>query len=556
MPELAGLGVRWPLGGMGFDSGATYERRDTMGGLLSGTSGFSGLPGALLRVGAMVDEREQEAAQNKARADQQAAQLKQQANIGLLQLYAGRMSDKTNPRAEQYKWYVAARDLAQRMGDNTFPDIKENEWNPNFAKYVVRAADIYAKPLTRAERRRLLSAYRAEIAQENPQAALYLQREEDYLTAEHEAEINKWAVREYRILTDAHDLTEAEVMLRHAARAWANHIDTTDDEDTRNLKNESAIILMAAQRRALEWKDAELKRRKDVTLQPPAGTPVYEITQGGAKLLVPGEPPAKTVPPVQAAAATYSRLRKENPTLTREQAATLAFDEHGDVPESLKPFVDPLVEAAKKAAADAEKAKRDQPIGPGATHYVNRFTLESPSPDTPGTELVKKGGAFIAVSPNQAARIPQFRATLSGIDLAGQIVATRKDLFPPSTGNKAQDAAAVAAARLAYQAFKLSGADPDVMTLETLKGQLPQTVRLFGDTGNVSEKEREMAQQFFGVTPATRESIDAKIATIRKLVNESFSLAKDFKPPTPARSSDKAGEIWERGPDGKLRRAR
>ncbi|MBM4443381.1 MAG: hypothetical protein FJ027_23475 [Candidatus Rokubacteria bacterium] len=290
MPELAGLGVRWPLGGMGFDSGATYERRDTMGGLLSGTSGFSGLPGALLRVGAMVDEREQEAAQNKARADQQAAQLKQQANIGLLQLYAGRMSDKTNPRAEQYKWYVAARDLAQRMGDNTFPDIKEDEWNPKFAKFVVRAAEIYAKPVPRAERRRLLSEYRGEIAQENPQAALYLQRQEDYLTAEHETEINKWAVREYRILTDAHDLTEAEVNLRHAARAWANHIDIKDDEDTRNLKTESAIILMAAQRRALEWRDAELKRRKDVTVQPAAGTSVYEITPSGAKLLVPGVP--------------------------------------------------------------------------------------------------------------------------------------------------------------------------------------------------------------------------------------------------------------------------
>jgi len=238
----------------------------------------------------------------------------------------------------------------------------------------------------------------------------------------------------------------------------------------------------------------------------------------------------KTVPPVQAAAATFARLRKENPWMTREQAATLALDQHGAVPEELRSLVDALVKAdiakAGKMAAETAGAKtetdRNAPLGAAnAANLFNPVTRQNPPPSMSQAEADKQG--FRAIPPDQIKAINLLEANFK--DAYG-IIRRRKDLFPPATGSQTRDAYNIAQAKVLAVAGRASG-DADIQTLDSLSGMLMHINRAFGGTSKQMDSALELLrmERAFELTPKGYAAARQQLDILRDRLNGGFTAS-------------------------------
>jgi len=87
--------------------------------------------------------------------------------------------------------------------------------------------------------------------------------------------------------------------------------------------------------------------------------------------------------------------------------------------------------------------------------------------------------------------------------------------------------------------------DPIVGEVESLRVTMPGTIKLFGDSGNISEAERAMAESALGLGPSTREQALVRIDAIRSMV--SAAVEPMGLPPIPRKPGPKPAVTPEKG---------
>lgn len=192
--------------------------------------------------------------------------------------------------------------------------------------------------------------------------------------------------------------------------------------------------------------------------------------------------------------------------------------------------------AAKTGAEETARfnAKQKETIGDDAIRFINKRTLQHPPADMKRGD-VQGSEDYVQINPTQAPVIRQAQTTKTSLDTYERIVLSRADIFPPSTGSTAKDLGAITLATAKYKAKAKT--DPQIGELDTLKLSLPNTVRLFGDTGNIAVAEREIASAALGLGPSTREQALARLDLVRSLVNQNLEV--NGLPPIPKRSGPK-----------------
>jgi hypothetical protein len=491
-------------------------------GVNLGVAAGDKIGGAILKRSA-IEEQER-------KAD---AQLRQAAALGAWDRAYKVLENPDFPSSTKISIYNGAGRAALRSLGYDMPELPADaEWGPDFTKYARGFNAILSDPTATFEEKRAWAAPLFAQMAADPRLAPVIKDYRDQLAAQRLREVDTIANVYGRILADDPTLTDDEKGLFYAQRAIAQAPDRPEDEPwIRQARQERGLVVAEGMNKAHAQRAAQREAASKGVVKLGATERAVEIdpVTGAAREVVGAAPtgPALSQAVKDIIQGEFGvRVEQLDPSRPADaaiikRARTLAREED----------VSRAAATGREAARIQTEAKMGAPIADDAVKYVHRRTLEPPAPNMAMGDVVKSRD-YLAVSPSQAQRLPQFFSTTAGLDMAGEIIAGRPDLFPPSTGNRATDTAAVAAARVKYQALRVSGTDPDIAQLETLKGQLPQTVRLFGDSGNIAVAERTMAQEFFGVGPATRETVEAKLRTVRKLVNESFSLAKEYERPT------------------------
>ena len=204
-----------------------------------------------------------------------------------------------------------------------------------------------------------------------------------------------------------------------------------------------------------------------------------------------------------------------------------------------------LEQLTKKAAAEAgvkTAAQQDAPIGDDATRYVYRKSLQHPDPSRKRKDI-EGDPNLVQLSPEVLKKLPQILTTRASLDRLEEIVLS-SPYWPASSGNAFKDIGLVAAASVKYTAQ--SRTDPRIGEVESLKITMPGTIKLFGDSGNISEAERAMAESALGLQPSTREQAIARIDAIRSMVDntvEPMGLGPFPKKPGPKPQPSKLDQI-------------
>ena len=173
----------------------------------------------------------------------------------------------------------------------------------------------------------------------------------------------------------------------------------------------------------------------------------------------------------------------------------------------------------KKATAEAgvkTAAQQDAPIGDDATRYVNRRTLQHPQAGDKRRD-VEGNPNLVQLSPDALKKLPQILTTKESLDRAEAVVRSSPDLWPKSSGSPSKDLGLVAGA-IARWKFRAK-TDPRIGEVESLKITIPGTIKLFGDSGNISEAERAFAESALGLKPSTQEQVLARLDAVRSMVN-------------------------------------
>jgi hypothetical protein len=264
MADYSGMGVKWPLGGMGLSGGAQNP--------------LGNLPGMLLGVGMRQQDQAREDAKLKAAEARNQQQLDQQAALGAWTKVSEQMKTPGLPRAVQHQLYQSSRPLAEKLGF-VMPDISVEEWGPNFGKLFQQASAVLSMPGTYEEKQQRLNAMLAD-ASGDPNVALIIKRQDDMLKAQREAEVAGFSNLAYRHL--AGQASEEESRQLAAQMAIANAPDRPDDAPyVRTARQERAIILAEAYKNALKQRDEDLKRNKETFVTAGKDTRVLEQTPGG-----------------------------------------------------------------------------------------------------------------------------------------------------------------------------------------------------------------------------------------------------------------------------------
>lgn len=247
MPERFGMGVRWPLGNVGFggDGGAGV---------------INNITGSLFKTAGMMEDRA--AADKKAKAAETARQeqLDQQATLGAWTKLNDQMKTPGLPRAVQHQLYTASRPIAEKLGFE-LPEIALEEWQPSYAKLFDQATQVLKMPGTYDERQQRLNAMLADAAGD-PAVAAIVKRQEDALKAQRAEELGVATNLAFRVLADQATPEERSQYL--AMRAIANAPDTPETTDfERRAKQERALLLFEAEKGALGELDARAKRRRE-----------------------------------------------------------------------------------------------------------------------------------------------------------------------------------------------------------------------------------------------------------------------------------------------------
>jgi len=212
------------------------------------------------------------------------------------------------------------------------------------------------------------------------------------------------------------------------------------------------------------------------------------------------------------AAAKYRSLATARPTGAAPPAAPAA------TPRA-RAQAEEIVQLTKKATAEAgvkTAAQQDAPIGDDATRYVNRRSLQHPEASRKRKDI-EGDPNLVQLSPEVLKKLPQILTTRASLDRLEAIVRSSPDLFPPSTGSTAQDIGRVAAASARWAAKRRT--DQRIGEVESLKITMPGTIKLFGDSGNISEAERAMAESALGLQSSTQEQAITRIDAIRSMVD-------------------------------------
>ena len=202
-------------------------------------------------------------------------------------------------------------------------------------------------------------------------------------------------------------------------------------------------------------------------------------------------------------------------------------------------------QATKKATAEAGvrfAAQQDAPIGENAIRYISRTNLQHPDPSR-RTKDVEGDRNLVQISAQVAAKLPQVLTTKASLDRLEEIVLSSPEYFPPQSGDRNKDVGLVVAARGKFK-FR-SKTDPVVGEIESLKVTMPGTIKLFGDSGNISEAERAMAESALGLGPSTREQALVRIDAIRSMVSN--TIEPMGLPPIPRKPGPKPVVKPEKG---------
>jgi len=228
---------------------------------------------------------------------------------------------------------------------------------------------------------------------------------------------------------------------------------------------------------------------------------------------------ANTMQPGRAQEIAFEDLAAKYRTLATARPAGAAAPATPGTSPRARAQAEEITQLTKKAAAEAgvkTAAQQDAPIGDDATRYVNRRTLQHPEASRKRKDI-EGDPNLVQLSPEVLKKLPQILTTRASLDRLEAIVRSSPDLFPPSTGSAAQDIGRVAAASARWAAKRRT--DQRIGEVESLKITMPGTIKLFGDSGNISEAERAMAESALGLQSSTQEQALTRIDAIRSMVD-------------------------------------
>lgn len=209
-----------------------------------------------------------------------------------------------------------------------------------------------------------------------------------------------------------------------------------------------------------------------------------------------------------------------------------------------------LIADRSHALAETKKAaEQAKPIGKAALHYVHREALSHPPAMTPTGE-VEGSADYVQLTPERIKAVQQLPGIAGNLDELDEIVQRRSSvtsgrpvLFPRSTGDARRDRANQLVARA--KGWALGESDPDIARMKALEIQVPQMVKLYGDTANIAVAERLAAVGALGLKPNTAEAVEAQLDLHRRGLNrtlEPLGVAPHFKiPPRGVLGSAKPG---------------
>ena len=277
-------------------------------------------------------------------------------------------------------------------------------------------------------------------------------------------------------------------------------------------------------------------------------SPVGGIQPVGGVVPTQETPPARTVatgPPVDTPLTAEQQALLSN-TPFKDVRTFNQLSKSGGGPQLVQALKDAEVRkgdailSRAMAPMDArEQAKAKALIGRQALRYIHRDTLQHPASSL-ATGAVENDPSYVQLTPERIRAVQSLPAIAGNFDELDDIVNRRDDLFPRSTGNVDRDKANVLVVQA--KAWARGMADPDIARLKALEIQVPQAIKLYGDTGNISVSERLTAVGSLGLGPNLAESTWAQIDLHRRGLNRSLgplNVAPHFKIPdrTPSKGS-------------------
>lgn len=164
--------------------------------------------------------------------------------------------------------------------------------------------------------------------------------------------------------------------------------------------------------------------------------------------------------------------------------------------------------AVEKTAA--VQAERKLPLGKKSAEWFHPDSLQAP-PGSMSMEEAEKNG-FIPSPPNSTNAAESARAFLARLKEYRQYM----DLLPKSSGNAYKDRARAA---MNWADLKLKfNADPRVTNFMNLGKSTAQAAKAFGDAANISVIEQEQIKDQLPGGAETRESGEAKLDQLEKLI--------------------------------------
>lgn len=178
----------------------------------------------------------------------------------------------------------------------------------------------------------------------------------------------------------------------------------------------------------------------------------------------------------------------------------------------------PTIQAG--AAVDAEMTR---PVGKDSSLWINKKTLQHPSPETRLGDLYKSREYVVARSENERHVLLRFPSMARAIKDIKRIAGRRPDLWFQRSGNLLYDQG-----RLQYLRGKwylANQIDPDVSAMRDAYGIFgPALNRLSGDTNNTAIVERTKNEAALGLEPSSREALLQKLDTVEKFLRDTVLM--------------------------------
>lgn len=248
MADLGGMGVRWPLGNVGFTSG--------------GQNPLGNVPGMLMGLGLRQEQQQKQEADARAKAAQHKATLEQAAAFGAWDRGMKMIENPHFPSASKVELYNSLMRPAAESVGFSLPEVPAGTtWDANFTKYAKGFTAIMSQNISAEEKRRLAQPLWDEMVAD-PNTAPMIKMQQDQIAAERQQRVSLTANLAYRVLSG--QASEEEATQFAAERAIANAPGQADElPEIAMARQERALILAEGTKLALAQRDEEMKRRMD-----------------------------------------------------------------------------------------------------------------------------------------------------------------------------------------------------------------------------------------------------------------------------------------------------